>query len=280
MNIPDLNFFYLSLYTKIRENFSLGLSFRKVDLGEIQFGPVYNFADFFFVDRPIASDLTLAWRVREKLSLGVSLRHTNSIMITGVNAKDRYANSVSGDVSLMYRNDIPKNQLFNLPLHFSAGLHLSNIGPRLQYDSRDTARYFLPTNLRLGWAVEMKWGSSSSLTFSNDFQKLLVPLEGGNSQLSASAGMLYSFADAERLSQEWDEIIYSFGMAYNFRNRLFLRSGYFHENKEHGNRQFVSFGLGFRHKGAELDFSYYLPTETRHQLQNTWILSLGYDFSP
>lgn len=278
LNIPDINFFYFSAYKQVSPKITLGLSVRRMDLGDVQLG----LPDIFWVNkgRQIASDITGSWRISETLALGISMRHINAefFWLSRGNDPTFFANNLSGDISLMFRKDIFNKQLPQLPLHFSAGLHISNIGPRMQYTELDTLSDFLPANLSFGWAISLDLGSQNSVTISNDFQKLLVPLTGSLSPLSPIEGMVESFSDAPILD-EWNEVIFSLGLEYNIKDKVFIRNGYFHENRDYGNRQFYSFGLGIAIKGIHLDFSYYLPRIINHPLQQTLLFSVNKEFS-
>ena len=53
-------------------------------------------------------------------------------------------------------------------------MNISNIGSKMSY-TETAQRDFIPTNLRLGSAYKMQVDDYNSMTFTVDFNKLLVP---------------------------------------------------------------------------------------------------------
>ncbi|MCI4668739.1 MAG: type IX secretion system outer membrane channel protein PorV [Bacteroidia bacterium] len=278
--IPGINFLYFSTYTRIDSQFSLGLSLRGLDRGELD--AIQAVLLDMDKDLRVASDVSLAYRVHNNLSIGASVRFLGAwrIVSNGVRWERGFTRTLAGDLSMRYKKDFVVKKIPSVPLNFSAGLHISNMGPRMVYSVLDTIRDYLPTNLRLGWALQCDFGSKNSLTITNEIQKLLVPSEGRQSDLSPVEGMFSEFSDGDNAPfGQREEFILSAGLEFNFRDAFFIRQGYFGESVSRGARQLLTFGAGAKFDGISLDMSYWLPIMDNHPLENTFMFSIGYDFS-
>jgi hypothetical protein len=184
---------------------------------------------------------------------------------------------------------------------FAFGANISNIGAKISY-TESTQRDFIPMNLRLGPALTMDLDKYNSMSFTVDFNKLLVPtppryifddqgnkvdldgdgkwdLQGKESNVGVVTGMLQSFSDAPGgFREEMHEITYSMGVEYWYDKQFALRAGYFNENKYKGNRKFFTLGLGLKYNVFGLDFAYLIPTEQHNPLENTLRFTLLFDF--
>ena len=112
----------------------------------------------------------------------------------------------------------------------------------------------------------------NTITFALDFNKLLVPSppiyatddngaiivdpitkkavieRGKDPDRPLLSGMFGSFADApDGFSEEMAEIMISVGAEYWYNELFAARVGYFYENKNKGNRQFFTMGVGFKY---------------------------------
>ncbi len=157
---------------------------------------------------------------------------------------------------------------------------------------------FIPTNLRLGGALKMNLDPYNTLTLALDFNKLLVPTPpvyyqdstnaagdpvihyGMDPNVSVPVGMFRSFYDAPGgFKEELNEIMYSIGAEYWYRNQFAIRGGYFHENQNKGNRKFFTLGIGLKLNVFAVDFAYLVPTSGRQNpLANTMRFTLSFNF--
>jgi len=176
---------------------------------------------------------------------------------------------------------------------FSAGVNISNIGSKISYTDGAT-KDFIPTNLRLGAAYETEMDQYNTIAFTVDFNKLLVPtpsadpitddggviVDGGFSEdKSVISGIFTSFGDAPGgMKEELQEVNISLGLEYWYNRQFALRAGYFYEHENKGNRKYLTAGAGLKLNVFALDFSYLLPTERNHPLENTLRFSLSFDF--
>ena len=73
----------------------------------------------------------------------------------------------------------------------------------------------------------------------------------------------------------------SVGGEYWYQDQFAVRAGYFYENKNNGDRQYFTCGLGLRYNVFGLNFSYLVPSGSgvaRNPLSNTLRFSLTFDF--
>lgn len=155
------------------------------------------------------------------------------------------------------------------------GVNISNIGSKIAYMTVGKEAY-LPANLRLGGAYEMRVNYWHRVSVSLDINKLMVrtydPDKKDESVLKNIAG---SFGNEKFLKS----IVWQLGAEYEWRELLAVRAGYFHESEMYGYRQYLTLGGGVARKGFTLDASYLFPTgEKGAPYKNTFRLSLGYCF--
>ena len=192
----------------------------------------------------------------------------------------RLSNSAAGDIAFYYKKDMRMNSGSGpMPVQFSSGINISNIGPKVSYTAATANKDFIPINLRLGYAFKFFLDDYNSVTFTNDFNKLLVPSEGGRSNKPLLTGMFGSFGDAEGgFGEEMSEFNISAGFEYWYRELFAARAGFFYEDPQKGNRKFITLGAGIRYNVFGLHFAYLAPLQQNHPLQNTLRFTLTYDF--
>ncbi|MEM9933246.1 MAG: type IX secretion system outer membrane channel protein PorV [Bacteroidota bacterium] len=278
--IPDLFLSYTSAYYNLGERAgTIFGSFRYFNYGEIEFTD--GLGQPIGTDTPLelAVDVGYTRKLAEKLSAGLSFRYIRSRL--AVNPSFSQANfdihAVAADISLFY---LSTYSVGSNGLTLQTGLNLSNIGPKVSYTDISSDEDFLPVNLRLGYALTLAINELHAITFTNDFNKLLVPSEGGSSDKGLIEGMLGSFSDAENgFSEELSEINFSLGLEYQFMNMVAARGGFFHEDPFKGDRKFFTVGLGGTYRGFSLDVSLLLFPEEDHPLDNTLRFTLAYDLT-
>lgn len=296
LGIPDINLIYLSGFYNLGETGgTLGSSLRYFSLGEITFTNLD--ATTVGSDKPneFALDLAYARKVTPVLSASVALRYFQSRLAASANVGQdlKPVNSVAGDIGIFYNKDFTmKGNSGGTPVTLKTGLNISNIGPKVSYKGSTVDRDFIPVNLRFGYSIKFQIDEYNSVTFANDFNKLMVPsvdslgrevgstLPSGESSKSLLEGMFGSFGDAEDgFSEELKEVNIGAGVEYWYRDVFALRGGYFHESEIKGNRRFITVGAGIRYTVFGLDFAYLAPIEQNHPLQNTLRFTLTYNFA-
>jgi len=299
--IPNINHFYLSGYYKINGKNTLSSSFRYFSLGSITFTSG-TLTGIQYHPREFALDAGYSRRFTNHFSGGVVLRYIHSDLSDGNTSASGQATqvgkSVAGDLGLYYQKDI---QLQEKEAQWALGLNISNIGTPISYSEDDEATP-IPTNLRLGGRFTYNFNEHNSLSIHSDLNKLLVPtpalyetdsssenlilIRGKASPGSQIRGMLQSFIDAPGIpkedgsysviAEEFHEISFALGAEYWYRKLLAFRTGYFHEHRSKGNRNYFTFGLGARYRFISFDLSYLLPVVFQNStLYNTFHLSLA-----
>lgn len=295
--INDMSLSYLSGYYKLSREQTIAVSLRYFDLGEIFFTDAGNNPQGEFNPKEFAIDATYARMLSEDFSLGITLRYVNSNLtgsFSSATIEAKPANTVAADVSAYYNKDIKIGNL-------AFGANISNIGAKVTYSNQDN-KDFIPINLRLGSALKMDIDPYNTITFALDFNKLLVPSppiyavddngviitdpdgnpiieRGKDPNRNLLSGMFGSFTDApDGFSEEMAEIMISFGAEYWYNDLFAARAGYFYENKNKGNRQFFTIGVGFRYNVFGFDFAYLVPPQQEHPLAETLRFTLHFNF--
>lgn len=290
---PDINLGYIAGYYRLDERNVIGSSFRYFSLGNIQFtdasGQEYGNAN----PNEFSFDVTYARSFGENFSLGTAVRYINSNIFSGsstVGQETKPGTSFAADVSAYYKDE---KQVFGVPSTMAFGLNISNIGPKLGYTDNESSKQFLPTNMRLGFANTFHADDMSDFTFAFDVNKLLVPTpdiivdpQGNgnttidrNSNKSVPAGIFGSFSDAPGgFNEEMQELSYSAGLEYWYNKQFALRTGYFYENPNKGNRQYLTIGAGLRYNIVDINLAYLLANQTQSPLAQTLRFSLIFNF--
>lgn len=282
--VPDMNIAYLSAYKRINKISTIGGSLRYFSLGKISFtdengDPIRDFTPVEF-----AIDGAYALKLSERLSSGVALRYVRSNLTGGSiipGAETKPGQSVAFDVSAFYRSK--KFQVADKPATLNAGLNISNVGNKMSYtNSNSEEEDFIPTNLRLGTALNVDVDEYNAVTLTIDFNKLLVPTPNGDldsGNVSPVEAIFGSFNDAPGgSSEELREINIGGGIEYRYTDQLAFRTGYFNEHASKGNRKFITFGAGFHYSAFQFDLSYLLSVRQNNPLANTLRFSLTFAF--
>lgn len=281
LGIPDINLMYLSGYLNLGEKAGvIGTSLRYFSLGQIDFTD--GLGQPIGSDKPneFAWDVGYALKVTPDLSASISLRYIYSRLASNVGIGDpiKPVNSVAGDIAFLYNKDMSIGS-GALPTTFRAGINISNIGPKVSYTSSTSDKDFIPINMRIGYAFIFHVDDYNSITFANDFNKLLVPSAGGRSDKPLLDGIFGSFGDAEGgFSEELSEFNISAGFEYWYRELFSARLGVFYEDPQKGNRKFINLGAGIKYNVFGFHLAYLAPLQQNHPLQNTLRFTLTYDF--
>ncbi len=287
--VDDINLAYLTGYKKLDDVQAVSASLRYFSLGEIIFTSEWGLEMGQQSPNEFAIDFAYSRLLSETFSGAVALRYIRSDLTGGqlVNGVETKAGtSFAADVAFYYHNEFRANRKDNI---FSAGLNIQNIGAKISY-TEGVVKDFLPTNLMLGAALTTEIDDYNSFAFSVEANKLLVPTPLGNdtiydptvgilgSDIGPISGIFKSFTDAPGgFKEELNEIILSFGVEYWYNKQFAIRGGYFYEHENKGNRKYFTAGAGLKLNVFALDFSYLLPTQRNHPLENTLRFSLLFD---
>ena len=301
--VPDINLAYLSGYRKIDRNQTFGMSLLYFSLGSITFTDINAQEIGSFTPNELAVDLSYARKLSDNFSGGLSMRYINSNLTGGVvvegTTPSNPGRAVAADVSAYYENNKVKVQ--GKKTRIAAGINISNMGNKISY-TETGSRDFLPANLRLGGAFNVDMDQYNSIGVYLDWNKLLVPTPpvyeldssgnyiidadgnkkialGKNPKVSVPQGMIQSFSDAPGgFKEELQEVNTSFGVEYWYDKQFSVRTGFFYESPNKGNRKYITVGAGLKYNVFGLDFAYLIPLEQRNPLENTLRFSLLFDF--
>ncbi|SNS96098.1 hypothetical protein SAMN05421640_1786 [Ekhidna lutea] len=295
--VDDMSLNYLSFFKKIDQTQSFGASFRYFDLGEIQ--KYDGNAVFQGVENPneLAVDGTYSRKLSENMGVGATLRFVWSNLAGDLQgAPDAKAGtSVAVDLGWYYTKPF---MLSGKNSELSLGAHVSNIGQKITY-SAESNENFIPANLRVGSAFKTNLDPYNTITLAFDINKLMVPsppiyeedengevvtdsngdpviAKGKDPNRSLLSGTFGSFGDAPNgIREEIQELMYSAGVEYWYRDVFTARAGYFSEHQNKGNRKYLTLGAGFRYQVFGFDFSYLIPSDGQnHPLADTLRISL------
>ena len=291
--VPDINIAYLTGYYRIDKKQVASASLLYSSLGDVPFTDDFGNLERTFKPNEMAFDLGYSRIFAENFSGGIAFRFIYSNLTGGSfsgGAATKPGISFAADISGYYKKDIT---LFNRDVLLGFGLNISNIGAKMSYSDAQTSD-FIPMNMRLGSAATIKFDNFNKLTFTIDFNKLLVPtppiysitrpdsiIKGKDPNVSVPIAIFQSFYDAPGgFKEELHEITTSLGLEYWYNNQFAIRGGYFNENETKGNRKYFTTGAGFRLKGFTIDFSYLIPLAQNHPLARTLRFSLAFDLNP
>ncbi len=235
-------------------------------------------------------DLGYSRKLSQTFSMAVALRWLHSDY-SGASDEISAGNTVAADISGYNESYI---FLGNSESLLSFGVNLSNLGGKMSIDDNAT-KQFIPANMRIGASLMYPMNDVSTLSFSADMNKLLVPTPPimGESEsreeymkrveeynnTSSISGIFKSFGTADGgFSEKMKELVWSFGAEYDYDGKFRVRSGYYHENKMKGNRRYMTFGAGFKLSAFQLDAAYLLSTAGQaNPLDQTLRFSLAFD---
>jgi hypothetical protein len=289
LGLNDVYLAYLSAYVKLDKLQALGFGLRYFSLGDIEFTDENG--QSLGQGRPNEFEITGAYsrKLTDKLSAGVGAKFIYSNLATGRSvAGNEIKPGIAGaaDLSMTYKTPL---HITNLKSDFTLGIAITNLGSKITY-TNSVNRDFIPTNLGVGFAWRLNLDEYNTLTFTTDFNKLLVPTprpdidENHNGipdykELSPVRGVFTSFGDAPGgFKEELKEITTGLGLEYWYDDQFAVRMGYFYEDYSKGNRKYFSVGLGVKYNIFGLNFSYLVPTTNqRNPLDNTLRFSLLFD---
>ena len=239
------------------------------------------------------------YQVSKNLGLGASLRLIYSSLASGTSIaaqKVNPGNSVALDLSFLYKTDV--FALGGRDARFSFGTNLSNIGPGIQYTD-NAQKDPLPTVLRFGWSFDLDLDDDgiNRITIANDISKIMARTEpkfttnpdGSIDTARVAAGPIESIFKSWDSFERFDgqntievgvlqQFMIGAGLEYWYNNQFALRGGYYYEDPQNGDREYITFGAGIRYNFLGVDFSYIKTLEQDHPLANTLRFSLLIDF--
>lgn len=289
--INDVALVYGVGYYKLgnENNQALSASIRYFSIGDVNLTDQYGHFLNSVSPYEMAFDIGYSRKLTETFSGAVTVRYIRTDY-SGSSEDVSAGNAFAADIAGYNESYINIGQSESL---LSFGFNISNIGTKISTDG-GSRNDFIPTNLRIGASLMYPVNEVSTLSFSADINKYLVPTppvkkDGETNDefqnrltkyrdTNPISGIFKSFGDAPGgFSEELKEIMWSVGAEYDYDNKFRLRTGYFHENKMKGNRQYIGFGAGFKLTAFQLDVAYMLATAQQNPLDQTLRFSLAFD---
>ena len=260
----------LSYIQKFKENAAFGVDLKYFSLGRIELTNNFGISTGSINPSELAITGTYAMKLSETFSMGVGLKYINSNLDVSNNLNA--INSFAVDVSAFYRSEEKSYGNFNGRYRF--GVNVTNIGPKVEYTPG--VSNFIPTNGKLGAGFDFIFDDRNLIGINLEFTKLLVP-SSPNSTRGWFEGMFTSLVDRS-FNEELKEVTWALGAEYTYNKTFALRTGYFHESEEKGQRQYLTMGAGFKIRVFSLDLSYLINTSSiNNPLENTLRFSLSFD---
>lgn len=271
--VDDMSISYLTGFKKLDDQSAIGASLTYFNLGDIQLTDGAGNSIGEFTPREFAFSATYSRQLSRKFSIGVTGKYIYSNLSGNITTSPvtdpKPGTSIAADIGIYYKSELT---VFQKPSKLSYGASITNIGAKISYNSADEED-FIPTNLRIGSALSSFLDQYNKVTFALDFNKLMVPTpqtDGSERNKSLLAGMFGSFGDAPGgLSEELQEVSISFGAEYEYQEKFAIRTGYFYEHRNKGNRKYFTAGVGFKVEKLEINFSYLVPQVQEHPLAET-----------
>lgn len=293
LGLNDVYLLSATGYHKLDETQALSASIRYFSLGNITFTDFLGNVMQDTRPREMGIDVGYSRKLSDRLGLGIALRYIHSNLV-GNYAGGQYkaGNAVAGDVSIFYTAQNDEGQGWNL------GATLTNLGTKIGYTSDASQKDYIPANLSIGTAYTHVFDEQNKIMLGLDLHKLLVPtppvatgdpnvdqqLINDYRNKSVLSSWFSSFGDANGgFSEELKEFTASVGAEYSYDDLFFVRTGYFYEDKNKGNRKFFSVGVGLKYNFVGLNFSYLVPSGSginRNPLSNTLRLGVVFDLDP
>lgn len=305
LNLNDVYLLYLSGYRKLDDLQTVGFALRYFSLGEITFTDEQGIMTGIGQPREMEAMVSYARKLGDNFAASLSAKYVYSNLATGQNVQGiniNSANALAADIGVTYKSD---TKVGGYDSQWTLGAAITNLGSKVSYRDDVDARDFLPTNLGFGAGLLMNFDNYNTMSFHLEINKLMTPTpiarkmldedgtqidnpefdtdENGIADYREKAlfnGVFGSFADAQGgFSEEIKEYAISFGAEYWYDKQFAVRAGYFYENPEKGDRQYMTVGIGIQYNIFGINLSYLVPTNNRRNpLDNTLRFSLIFDF--
>lgn len=292
--VSDMDLAYLSGYYRIGDYSAVSASLRYFSLGEVMTdydSTTGESSGMTINPYEMSFDVAYSLMLSEKFSIAAAVRWIYSDLTYDYTEDTSPGSAFAADLACYYNDYI---NIGARECQLGIGLNISNIGSKITFGGSEDSE-FIPTNMRLGFALMVPIDEFNRFTIAADANKLLVPtypkLEDGESSeaydqrvqkeyydVSSISGIFKSFGDAPGgFKEELQEINWSVGAEYVYNDKFTLRAGYHHESENKGNRKYFTVGAGFRMSAFSLDCGYVIATAKSNPLDQTLRFTLGFD---
>lgn len=241
----------LSFASRINERSTWSLGLRYFSMGSIELSDAMGNPTGTETPNELALDGSYSLKLSEHFAMAVTGRYVRSDYAVQVENSDlKTVNTLVVDVGAYYQSDV--QLIGNKMGYWRAGMALSNLGAEVEM-VQGAPKSQMPTMLKLGTGYELLLDQSNTITANAEVGSLLV---SGN---------------------DLGTFVYALGAEYQYKKAFALRTGYFHEAEDYGNRQFATVGAGMAFRSAKLDLSYLINTSNvTSPLENTLRFSLSF----
>lgn len=292
--VSDMDLAYLSGYYRIGDYSAVSASLRYFSLGEVMTdydSTTGESSGMTINPYEMSFDVAYSLMLSEKFSIAAAVRWIYSDLTYDYTEDTSPGSAFAADIACYYNDYI---NIGARECQLGIGLNISNIGSKITFGGSEDSE-FIPTNMRLGFALMVPIDEFNRFTIAADANKLLVPtypkLEDGESSeaydqrvqkeyydVSSISGIFKSFGDAPGgFKEELQEVNWSVGAEYVYNDKFTLRAGYHHESENKGNRKYFTVGAGFRMSAFSLDCGYVIATAKSNPLDQTLRFTLGFD---
>lgn len=292
--VSDMDLAYLSGYYRIGDYSAVSASLRYFSLGEVMTNydsTTGESSGMTINPYEMSFDVAYSLMLSEKFSIAAAVRWIYSDLTYDYTEDTSPGSAFAADLACYYNDYI---NIGARECQLGIGLNISNIGSKISFGGSEDSE-FIPTNMRLGFALMVPIDEFNRFTIAADANKLLVPtypkLEDGESSeaydqrvqkeyydVSSISGIFKSFGDAPGgFKEELQEVNWSVGAEYVYNDKFTLRAGYHHESENKGNRKYFTVGAGFRMSAFSLDCGYVIATAKSNPLDQTLRFTLGFD---
>lgn len=291
----NLFYEYGAIKTHLNGIGTVGAHITFLNLGEHECRDENNNECGTFRSYDLAAGASFGRQLSDNLSVGVGARFIYSNLASGQqvgNETIRAGVSTGIDFGMLYRSD--PIALGGMEGHVRAGFNLANIGPTIRYTKDDNVGDPIPTNLRFGYAFTLDLDEYNSLTFTNDFNKMIYRVERDtatgekrvdpffksivSSWQPVTVNLTPNDPSSARTLNAFEQMTIGAGLEYWYNRLVAFRTGYFYENPFNGNRQFVTLGAGVRYNIFGVDLSYVYALEENSPIANQLRFSVLLNF--
>jgi hypothetical protein len=269
-----------SYINRFSENAAWGAELRYFSLGQIDLTDNQGQSNGSINPNELVATGSYSLRLSETFAMGVSLKYIRSNLAFNGTAGNSLQpiNSFAVDVSGYYQSLEENYGDFNG--RYRIGFNIANIGPKVSYTPGEED--FIPTNFKVGGGFDFILDDYNTISTTLEFTKLLVPTpqpDGSDQEKGFVEGIFSSPFDAPGgFGEELKEVTYAFGAEYLYNNAFAIRTGYFHENEDKGNRQYFTLGGGFKTNALNIDLSYLInASDVNNPLENSLRFTLSFD---
>lgn len=197
--VPDISLSYFSFFYNLNKIITFGGGIKYFSLGDIQFTDASGNNLRQFRPNEFALNGSVAAKLSDKLSGGVTFKYIHSNLTGGTAAagvETKPGQTVAADVSLYYQSD--EFKVGDRKGELAAGLAISNMGGKVAY-SNTKERDFLPINLRIGPRFTYHIDKYNKVSIHFDVNKLLVPTPPVYKYVKNAQGQLVLERDGDNL---------------------------------------------------------------------------------